>query len=390
MIIKKFVAPTMKEAMAQMKKELGADAVILKSNKVEKGGMLDFMGKEMFEVLAAVDKGSPVPAEPKNTTDQQSIPLPSSTVTPVQHTPPYRAEVDKMQISMLQSELTDIKKDLAQVGQFLKYRNVPALPENLQLVMKQLLDNEVDDTIARNLVEEIHRDLQGTEYDDLRLIISALLKKIGRKIRVATDSPSSGNRPKVITLVGPTGVGKTTTIAKLATNQKLLNKKKVALISADTFRIGAVDQLKTFANIADIPLTVVYKPRDMQAAIRNFREMDVIYIDTTGRSQRDADRLKDLNKFIENAKPDETHLVLSVTTRLRDLIEVTKRFRLMKYNRLLLTKLDETTSLGMILNLAESEKKPVSYLTSGQNVPEDIERATIDKLARMIVRRKSN
>ncbi len=405
MRIKKFTAPSMKEAMAQMKKELGGDAVILKSNKVKSGGILDFIGKEMFEILAAVDKGTPTqiaaPASSQGTITQKPVPAVSgylpAVVEPAQVQAPLQAAVqpvkanfDKMHITMLQSELSEIRQDLAQVGQFLKYKNVPSLPKNLQMAMKQLIDNEVEENLARKLVEDIQQDLKGNDYEDLRLIISLLLNKIGGMIRVANKRNVEKNGPKVVTLVGPTGVGKTTTIAKLATNQKLLNKKKVALISADTFRIGAVDQLKTFANIADIPLTVVYKPEDMRKAIRNYSDMDVIYIDTTGRSQRDSERLNDLKKFIDNAKPDENHLVLSVTTRNKDLLEVTKRFSSLKYNRLLLTKLDETTSLGVILNLVSQVRQPVSYVTSGQNVPEDIERATVKKLARMIVRRKSN
>jgi len=377
----------MKEALAQMKKELGPDAVILKSGTVKKDGMLDFMGRETVEILAAVDSGSPAVTAPAE-------PPPGAQPAPPAHFPPpspaYKADMGKMQLSMLQSELSELRQNIVQVGNFLKYRSVPSLPKNLQLVMKQLLDNEVDEDLARSLVESTHDELKGADYDDLRLIVSLLLKKIGGMIRVARAPSAVLDRPRVITLVGPTGVGKTTTIAKLATNQKLLDKKRVALISVDTFRIGAVDQLRTFANIAGIPLTVVYKPGDVQTAIRNYRDMDVIYVDTTGRSQRDTSRIGELQKFIAMMNPDETHLVLSVTSRVKNLIDITERFSITNYNRLLLTKLDETISLGVILNLVSRIKTPVSFLTGGQNVPEDIEKATVAKIARMIVRRKSN
>jgi len=377
----------MKEALAQMKKELGPDAVILKSGTVKKDGMLDFMGRETVEILAAVDSGSPAVTAPAE-------PPPGAQPAPPAHFPPpspaYKADMGKMQLSMLQSELSELRQNIVQVGNFLKYRSVPSLPKNLQLVMKQLLDNEVDEDLARSLVESTHDELKGADYDDLRLIVSLLLKKIGGMIRVARAPSAVLDRPRVITLVGPTGVGKTTTIAKLATNQKLLDKKRVALISVDTFRIGAVDQLRTFANIAGIPLTVVYKPGDVQTAIRGYRDMDVIYVDTTGRSQRDTSRIGELQKFIAMMNPDETHLVLSVTSRVKNLIDITERFSITNYNRLLLTKLDETISLGVILNLVSRIKTPVSFLTGGQNVPEDIEKATVAKIARMIVRRKSN
>jgi flagellar biosynthesis protein FlhF len=390
MQIKKFVAPTMKEALELTKKELGNNAVIIKSNRVKTGGLLNYGKKDAVEILAAVDSGTK-PAVSQMSLCRTARPVitkPAASIgTSIQT---YSQSKNDNALVMFQTDLDELKQDVAHVTSMLKYQAVPALPQNLQYVMKQLLDNEVDAQITRTLVEEIHTELLGTDFQDLRLIISVLLKKIGSKILVASDKPKTDGTPRVVMLIGPTGVGKTTTIAKLAANQKLINKKKVALISSDTFRIGAIDQLKTFAGIAEIPLTVVYTPVDMKSAIRTYQDMDIIYIDTIGRSQRDTAKLKDMVGFVQGTRPDETHLVLSVTTRLKDLLDVAKRYELLKYNRILLTKVDETTSLGIILNLGEHIHMPISYITTGQNVPEDIERATVGKLARMIVRGKSN
>ena len=387
MMIKKFVAPTLKEAIAKTKKELGSDAVILKSTKVKSGNLLDFSGKEEIEVLAAIDKGAK-PITPYTTTHSPAVSTVSQAAVPERSF--YRPSAPGSNLMTLQADMDELKQSVAQVSSFLKYQSVPAFPQNLQIVMKQLLDNEVEEYLARSLVEEIHNELTQEQNRDLRIVLSVLLKKIGSMITVNNEQRTIAGRPKVIMLVGPTGVGKTTTIAKLATNQKLMNKKKVALVSSDTFRIGAIDQLRTFANIADIPLTVVYTPEDMKKAVKNYHDMDIIYIDTTGRSQQDSQRLSEMQKLVLNAQPDETHLVLSITTRFGDLVDAAAKFSKLKYNRLLLTKIDETTSLGMILNLLSKVKKPVSYITTGQNVPEDIERASREKLARMIVRRKSN
>ncbi len=385
MRIKRFVAPTLKEVLALTKKELGADAVILKSSTMKKGGLLDFNGKESVEVMAAIDQGYKPILPPQQ---GQVAPSVVQQITPsVQYQKPA---ANNQQMIILQTDVNELKSNIEQVSNFLKYQNVPALPKNLQFLMKQLLDNEVEEEIARTIVEDIHNEISGDQYDNMRLILSIALDKIGALLRVNGSGTTQNNGPRIIMLVGPTGVGRTTTIAKLATNQKLLNKKRVALISADTFRIGAIDQLKTFANIAEIPLSVVYTPDDMKSAIKNYNDMDVIYIDTTGRSQRDTTRIKDMEKFVASARPHENHLVLSVTTRLKDMIDAANRFSKLKFNRLIVTKTDETTSLGMILNVAAKVKTPVTYITTGQNVPEDIERATVQKLARMIVRRKGN
>lgn len=387
MMIKKFIAPTLKEAVAKTKKELGSDAIILKSNKVKTGGILDFGGKEGVEVLAAIDN-NPKPITPPSIGKTiREVAVPKHVAAGIQS---YRSTYGKEQVIALQTDIDELKENIAEMSSFLKYQNVPSLPQNLQIIMKQLLDNEVEEHIARALVEEIHNEMTPDRYNDLRIVLSALLRKIGGKIKVVSENPVIAGRPKIVMLVGPTGVGKTTTIAKLATNQKLLNKKKVAFISTDTFRIGAIDQLKTFANIAEIPVSVAYTADDMKKAVKNYHDMDVLYVDTTGRSQQDKLRIKEMQKLVLNAQADETHLVLSITTRLRDLVDASDKFAQLKYNRILLTKIDETTSLGMILNLVSKVQRPISYITTGQNVPEDIERATREKLARMIVRRKSN
>ncbi len=387
-MIKKFTAPTMKDAVAQMKHELGADAVVLKTEKVKQGGLLDFTGGECVEITAVLDKGNKPISRPEKAYNQVSAPQSAQRNTAA--VPRTSNKNSDMQLAMLKKEVNELRTGMAQVGSFLKYNNVPAYPENLQLIMKQLLDNEISHDIAKELIEEIHNEISGPQYDDLKLIVSMLLKKISSRLKVPSRKAGTSDRAKTVMLIGPTGVGKTTTIAKLATNQKLINNKKVALISADTFRIGAIDQLKTFANIADIPLTVAYTPDDIETAVRNYSDMDVIYIDTTGRSQNDIMRLKEMKRFVNKANPDEIHLVLNVTTSLKGLQDSMSKFSMFKYNRILFTKLDETISLGVMLNLLNSSKIPVSYLTNGQNVPEDIERATVNKLAKMIVRRKSN
>jgi flagellar biosynthesis protein FlhF len=204
----------------------------------------------------------------------------------------------------------------------------------------------------------------------------------------------------VIALVGPTGVGKTTTLAKLATHADLYGRKRVALVSADTYRIAAVEQLKTFAAIANIPMEAVYRPGDIGRAIERFGDRDVILIDTAGRSQNDGGSLRELAAFMEYAGADEVHLVLSMSTRLEDQLDVISKFSAADPKALIFTKLDETTNYGMILNVCyhlspltplnkggNKKPMPISLLTCGQNVPDDVARPSQAQLVRLVCER---
>jgi len=379
MRIKRFSAPTLKEAVCQMKKELGSDAIILESRKVKKDGIFDFSKNERMEILAALDNYRDT--NKKNTEQkfsrnkEENIRFNSDDNLKLQ------------EIELIKEELGEIRNTVAKIADFLRYRNLPSLPENLLLVLKQLLDCEVEEILAKELIHDVHMSLKGEEYDDLRLILRKLIGKISTMVKTIPKNGKINSTARIIAFVGPTGVGKTTTIAKLATQAKLIDGKEVAIISADTFRIAAVEQLKTFANIAEIPFEVVYSIDEIKNAVAKFSRMDLIFIDTTGRSQRDKKNLKEIGNMLSSIEPGEVHLVLSVTTKYKDILDILEKFKTLFINRIIFTKLDETTSLGLILNVAEKVRKPISYITFGQNVPEDIEKADSRKIAKIILRR---
>jgi len=226
---------------------------------------------------------------------------------------------------------------------------------------------------------------------------------------IPTD-PTAGNpaatsdgRPRVIALIGPTGVGKTTTIAKLAATFKIKHRKNVGLITMDTFRIAAVDQLKVYANIIGVPLHVVSKPTEMEAAMRAMRVQpspssphsaassaparsacDVILIDTAGRSQRDDQRLVQLGQLLRAADPHEVHLVLSSTCTQAVLMQAVERFSAIRTDRIIFTKLDEAVSFGVLVNVARKANKRLSYITTGQEVPHQIEAGGAERLADLV------
>jgi flagellar biosynthesis protein FlhF len=189
----------------------------------------------------------------------------------------------------------------------------------------------------------------------------------------------------VVALVGPTGVGKTTTIAKIAAIEALSTKKKVGLVTIDTYRIGAVEQLKIYADILGLPFEVINSTDDIERCFDNLKDCDSIFVDTTGRSIKNIMQLSELKLYLDRIKPDTTYLVVSMTTKYHDLLQILKGFGTMDYNRLILTKLDETTTYGSILNVAYNTKAPISYMTTGQNVPDDLKEAAKDMLLELVI-----
>jgi flagellar biosynthesis protein FlhF len=188
-----------------------------------------------------------------------------------------------------------------------------------------------------------------------------------------------------VALVGPTGVGKTTTVAKLAANFKLAHGFRPGLVTVDTYRIAAVEQLRTYAEIINLPLAVANAPGEMRRAIDELGDVDLVLIDTAGRSPRDEVKIRELADFLAEAQPDEVHLVLSAVAGERSLRAAVERFALVRADRLILTKLDEADGLGGVLAVLGQADRPVSYLTTGQAVPDDIEPADRRRLARLIL-----
>jgi flagellar biosynthesis protein FlhF len=203
-------------------------------------------------------------------------------------------------------------------------------------------------------------------------------------LRTSGPMRIGSGKASIVAMVGPTGVGKTTTIAKLAAIAKLVQQHDVALISADTYRIGAIEQLRTFAAIADIPMEVAYTPGEMKLALKKHRSRDLILVDTMGRSQRGKKEIAELAKFLESTGADEIHLVVGAQTSESTLAEVVDLFMPAHPDHLILSKVDEAASLGAILNVTNGSRLPISYVTYGQNVPDDIAIADAGELARMI------
>ena len=377
MKIKKFIAPSMQEALKQIKKEFGDDAIILSNRSVEHQEW-----KNAIEITAAIDKKD----EPQAEKVQFQSYIEKPTVQPVASNIP--TTVLQTQLNSLTKEIEYLRDRIDFLINHIKYEHLPHIPKNLQEILKLLNKNGVNLTLANNMIEEIFTSLSGEELLEEDLILKKLSNKIKHFIQITGPIKFNQNQTTVVLLIGPTGSGKTTTIAKLAALYKYTYSRKVALVSADSFRIAAMEQLKAFAEIAKIPFVPVYSNSDLTDKINSLRKYELVLIDTTGLNAKNMKQMVSLKETIRIAKADEIHLTLSMTTKYSDLSDNIKNFNMIPYDGIILTKMDETEGMGDILNIAANFEKPYSYITFGQDIPDDISLANRNELAQIILRGK--
>jgi len=423
MKVKVFTASSMQEAMSQVKSQLGIDAVILHTRRFHKGGILGYMGKEMIEVTAAVEDKplanstpnlTPIIQEsmvPQNIVKQYQnagSKIPASSILDTNETKnevnenaqnknDVKQEVENIaqrkimkeeenstekddKILKLQQELDSMKKMLEQV--------INAVPQNKVETMSlfdALTENEVDSKIAEEIVTNI-LDEAVLNNKDLPETVDFLADYFEQAMRPAHGIDIGLDQTKIVALIGATGVGKTTTIAKIAANFVLDKACSVALITADTYRISAVEQLKTYSDIIGVPLEIVYSPDELRIAIDKHRDKQLILIDTAGRSQHNEFQLEELRCLLSVVPDIEKHLVLSATTKYKDAVDILRKFSLCEPDKVLFTKVDETSTVGAIINLVYQYPITLSYITNGQSVPDDIVVADSKELAKLLLR----
>jgi len=305
-------------------------------------------------------------------------------VEPVVASPPTTEDV------RIASEIASLKR---MVGQVLTRTGgsggAPTMPDSLFALYSKLLESQLADELADEVVAEVRRELSEEAFGDEDAVRSAVARRLEAMIPAAevasTPKRAPDGRPLTIALVGPTGVGKTTTIAKLAATYKLRHGKRVGLITSDTYRIAAVDQLRTYANIIGLPLEVAMTPGEMKGACARLSQRDVILIDTAGRSPSDGARLEELRKFIDAAEPHETHLVLSSVTGETSMVSAAERFAGAGPDRVIFTKLDEAAGFGVLVNASRKIGMKLSYLTTGQEVPDHLEPGKASRLAALVL-----
>jgi flagellar biosynthesis protein FlhF len=376
MDVKTFRAGSMQEALSLVRHQLGPDAAVLHTREVS-GGLLRWLaGKPLVEITATTELSPPRRLARRRPVAQRAS-LKASDVHGVDLdtlTPTGLAESDRPERPAVYASRPTLRLD-----------PVTHLPESLFRVFADLIDADVHEELARTLIEQLHRDMPISEVTDDIVLKARLARMIEDEIRVSGPIQTMPGRRRLVALVGPTGVGKTTTIAKLAANSRLKERKRVGLITVDTFRIAAVEQLRAYADIIDLPMEVVSNPSEMRHAIARLADLDLVLMDTAGRSPRDEVKLQELKAMFAEAAPDEVHLVLSATYGASILAKMAERFAEVGTTALLLTKVDETHGLGNLLPLVRASRVPLSYITNGQNVPDDIEAADATRLAQMMI-----
>ncbi|WP_405143978.1 flagellar biosynthesis protein FlhF [Paenibacillus sp. FSL H7-0942] len=445
MRVKQYVVETMPEAMLQIRKDLGSDAVILSTKEIKVGGVMGMFRKKRIEVVAAVDKEenkqttkpvqnqfTPVPrafvpeayrqtarsfvaasdeSVATNTADQsvqdQSAAAPSvfesrnigsnidsgSGSSSTDHKPrPQGADFSgsttgpkptgsDLQQDKLMTELQDLKQMVTRLSK--QGTSADPVPEELHTIRERLTEQDVWPEVWESWFDSIQAKWSenGLKEQDVEQIVKLevmhfLEQRIEEGILPTT---------RIVYVAGPTGVGKTTTIAKLAAEQMFKKQRKVGFITSDTYRISAVEQLRTYASILNVPLEVVQSPGDTQRAISRLENCDLIFMDTAGRNYRNELLVSELQSLLAPVENSETFLVMSMTSKSADMVQITEHFSKYGLDKVIFTKMDETGSCGPLFNLLHRFPLKLAYVANGQNVPDDLLKPDADSLSKQLL-----
>ncbi len=422
MTIKKFQGKSREEAIEKAKEDLGDDVVVMNVKEIRPRGLFSSFKKSTFEVTAAIEeKASSIDSgtalrnvqrmhESINMVANDPIPIP-----PVAKEPLDQSRAEQSAIEFLKRNASLLKQDDSEERERIeeKLENLQSILEKqlaserkaeeekpfvkaeekkkdnfsfLKVLYETLVDNEVDEKYVNQIMDEVEKvNGKGSSVDH---ILSNVYQKMILKFGQPHGIDLSGKKPKIVFFVGPTGVGKTTTIAKIASKLKVEQGRKIAFLTADTYRIAAAEQLCTYANILDTPLTIIYSAEELNQGIEQLENFDVILVDTAGFSHKSPNQKEDTGKLIQSVDKrysSEVYLVLSATTKYKDLIEITDVYKDISDYKIIFTKLDETTTYGNILNIKLYSQAEVSYVTDGQNVPDDIELFNSQKMVKRLL-----
>lgn len=411
MTINKFQGKTKEEAIEKARNEFGSGAVIMNVKEIKPKGLFRAFKSSTYEVTAAMEERESFASQlhnmPRKTTEgheainlaaDEKIEIPRQEKKPAfvpSGRPKTNLEKEVPEESKLEQRLEDLsdrlEKTLGTAKKEDKRDKALSEPSSeelnfVRILYNTLIKNEVNEKYVNQILDEIEKFMRpGSSVDT---ILSNVYQKLILRFGQPRTIELSGERPDVIFFIGPTGVGKTTTIAKIASKYKVEYERRVAFITADTYRIAATEQLAVYANILDAPMEIVYSREDLNAAIAKFEDYDLVFVDTAGFSHKNESQREDIRQLLEGVDPKyrtETYLVLSATTKYRDLLEIVDIYHEIADYKLIFTKLDETTAYGNLLNVKLYSGADLSYATNGQNVPDDIEVFDTQKIVKQLL-----
>ena len=415
MTINKFQGKTEEEAIAKAKQEFGENAVIMNVKEVKPKGLFRAFKNSTYEVTAAMEEKEQF-VNPKralqntkklhdsiNLSADEKIDIPKPEAKPdfrelIQKTMPNSSRMQEPEEKKIEQRLDDlsnrIEESLARTPKGEKpeaenpVKEKPSSEEFhfVRILYSTLLKNEVNEKYVNQILDEIEKFIRpGNSVD---MILSNVYQKLILRFGQPKTIDLSGSKPKILFFVGPTGVGKTTTIAKIASKYKVEYDKKVAFITADTYRIAATEQLQVYANILDAPMAIVYSQAELNDSIAKFEDYDLVFVDTAGFSHKNEKQRNDMKTLLGGVSEEynkEVYLVLSATTKYMDLLDIVDSYREIADYKLIFTKLDETTTYGNLLNIKSYSGADLSYTTNGQNVPDDIEVFDTQKIVKKLL-----
>ena len=426
MDLKRYRVNNIKEALKFIKRDLGPDALIISTRQVKDGkGAFGMFSKSMLEVTASAgkrakkDENQKIPSTKvlksyETTSDYKEdmvegnvlrpktksiLPFSDSTNNFMQ---PLQKELQGIRLTLgdlssqsnsfddqlvgeLKQELGEMRNILHILASRTEVINEPILPENLLLIYQQMKFSGLEEKFARRLIVEAQRNIDKNDIENYAYVKIFLARMLMKIIKITKGIEGLKNSQRILALLGPTGVGKTTTIAKIASEQSIQYKRKVALICFDTNYRSAPEKLRTFAKMINVPFSVVKNKKELNSLIKSYKDFDTVLIDTGGCSQRNDSKLFELKDVFEERGQIHNSLVLSATSKDSDMNEVTRKFGCMPIDSIIFTKLDESDTYGSLFNHAIRFKKPLSYLTLGQKVPEDLEAASRERLVDLLL-----
>lgn len=360
MKIKKYIGQTAHEAMTKLKMELGPDAVVLNTKTIKNRGLFGFFKKPLVEITAAFEEKDLL--RNNSSADYES------------------------KLKSINKELVELKNLMLNISSD-KEGNGSFSPE-LDKIHRIMVENGVNPNISLDILKDIGEkvDLKQKDMDTIRKIVMFnLSEKLGKPEPLIVE-----NEQKIVFFIGSTGVGKTTTLAKIAANFVLKKEYKVGLITLDTYRIAAVEQLKIYSEILQLPLKIAYNKDDLTKSLLEFKDKDIVLIDTAGRSHNDKYQLEELKEILESVEEKEIYLLLDATVDFNILGSIVKNYSFIDDYKLIVTKVDEAKNFGNMINIKYITNKELSYYTVGQNVPDDIQTIDIQEIVENLCRENLN